>query len=63
MITITLEAIIAHENILQAQVMRGNPALERALERLTRIKYENMAFIGFQVWTMAMALDAVRLFA
>ncbi|KAI8329122.1 hypothetical protein BC941DRAFT_487985 [Chlamydoabsidia padenii] len=38
--------------------MQHNSSLTRALERLTRIKYENMAFIGFQIWAMFMVLDA-----
>ena len=34
----------------------------RAADRLGRIKWENIAFMGFQVWFLGMALDAVRFF-
>lgn len=34
----------------------------RAADRLGRIKWENIAFIGFQVWFLGMALDAVKYF-
>lgn len=36
-----------------------NTAIHAALSRLNRIKWENIAFIGFQVWFVGMAFDAV----
>lgn len=35
-----------------------NTAIHAALSRLNRIKWENIAFIGFQVWFVGMAFDA-----
>lgn len=34
----------------------------RARDRLDRIKWENIAFMGFQVWFLSMAIDAVKWF-
>jgi hypothetical protein len=31
----------------------------RAADRLGRIKWENIAFVGFQFWFLGMAFDAV----
>ena len=34
--------------------------ISAAIDRLTRIKWENIAFIGFQFWFVGMSLDAVK---
>lgn len=34
-------------------------AINAAVDRLTRIKWENIAFIGFQCWFVGMSFDAV----
>lgn len=69
---IVLQATIAYHNT--AQVNRGlesdaiqsydlngaeQEAITDAIERLRRIKWENIAFIGFQFWFVGMSLDAV----
>ncbi|CAO3652547.1 unnamed protein product [Cunninghamella echinulata] len=56
-IIIALEAVIASQNALQANEARNRYEVN-AFERLNRIKWENVAFIGFQVWTICMVLDA-----
>lgn len=33
--------------------------IDSARDRLDRIKWENVAFIGFQIWFVGMAFDAV----
>jgi hypothetical protein len=35
----------------------------RAADRLSRIQWENIAFIGFHIWFLGMAVDAVSLFS
>lgn len=35
-------------------------AIDLAVGRLKRIKWENIAFIGFQCWFVGMSFDAVR---
>ncbi|ORX61400.1 hypothetical protein DM01DRAFT_1316117 [Hesseltinella vesiculosa] len=55
-ILVVLEAAIASENVLQSQLVPDTNTA--ALERLNRIKWENIAFIGLQVWVMSMAVDA-----
>jgi hypothetical protein len=60
LIIIALEAVIATQNSSQAKETQGQSGLANALERLTRIKWENVAFIGFQIWAIFMVLDAVR---
>ncbi|KAI8331849.1 hypothetical protein BC941DRAFT_359814, partial [Chlamydoabsidia padenii] len=57
-IIITLEAVIATQNSSQANETKNQSGLANALERLTRIKWENVAFIGFQIWAIFMVLDA-----
>lgn len=37
----------------------AHDGIQAALSRLNRIKWENIAFIGFQVWFVGMAFDAV----
>lgn len=69
---IALQATIAYYNT--AQVNRGletdaiqsydlddseQEAITDAIERLRRIKWENIAFIGFQFWFVGMSFDAV----
>lgn len=36
--------------------------LTSAIDRLKRIKWENIAFIGFQVWFVGMSFDAASIF-
>lgn len=60
LIIIALEAVIATQNSSQAKETQNQSGLANALERLTRIKWENVAFIGFQIWAIFMVLDAVR---
>jgi hypothetical protein len=70
---IVLQATIAYYNT--AQVNKGLEsdavqtyhlsddevnAIADAIERLRRIKWENIAFIGFQFWFVGMSFDAVR---
>ncbi|KAG0164918.1 hypothetical protein DFQ28_003251 [Apophysomyces sp. BC1034] len=71
---VTLQAIICSQNSIQAATLTGNRKLADAMktagdspveiialsaaDRLGRIKWENIAFIGFQVWFAVMALDA-----
>ncbi|CAO3590672.1 unnamed protein product [Absidia cylindrospora] len=57
-IIIALEAVIATQNTSQARLTQNDSLLAEALERLTRIKWENVAFIGFQIWAIFMVLDA-----
>ncbi|ORZ14549.1 hypothetical protein BCR42DRAFT_329606 [Absidia repens] len=57
-IIIALEAVIATQNTSQAKLTQSDSFLTEALERLTRIKWENVAFIGFQIWAIFMVLDA-----
>lgn len=37
--------------------------ISAAVDRLKRIKWENIAFIGFQFWFVGMSFDAVSLCA
>ncbi|KAI9299442.1 hypothetical protein BJ944DRAFT_172376 [Cunninghamella echinulata] len=62
-IIIALEAVIASQNVFQANETRNSSSTSGgvktdAFDRLYRIKWENVAFIGFQVWTICMVLDA-----
>ncbi|CAO3650752.1 unnamed protein product [Cunninghamella blakesleeana] len=61
-IIIALEAAIASQNTSQAYVTKNSSHTSQenkdAFNQLNRIKWENIAFIGFQVWTMCMVLDA-----
>jgi len=71
---ITLQASICSQNTLQADLLpdiADNSSLLssttssadtipiRAKDRLGRIKWENIAFMGFQAWFFGMAVDAV----
>ena len=71
-VIIALQASICSQNTLQANLLpdskstlldslTNNASLiqYRAKDRLDRIKWENIAFIGFQVWFFGMAVDAV----
>ncbi|CDH54660.1 hypothetical protein RO3G_11563 [Lichtheimia corymbifera JMRC:FSU:9682] len=73
LIIIILQALICSQNTLQAaylpepsevnvlySTINGNDAKipEQAADRLGRIKWENLAFIGFQVWFLGMVFDA-----
>ncbi|GAA5795542.1 hypothetical protein EDC94DRAFT_596445 [Helicostylum pulchrum] len=68
---IILQATIAYFNTaqinkgLQSDEIAGYPltvteaeSISQAINRLGRIKWENIAFIGFQCWFVAMAFDA-----
>ncbi len=72
-IIVALQAAICSQNTLQAALLPeidstllnsavdGTSAIPlRAKDRLGRIKWENIAFIGFQAWFFGMAVDAVR---
>lgn len=69
---ICLQAAICSENTQQANLLpQSNSTLLdsttsdastiplRAKDRLDRIKWENIAFMGFQAWFFGMAVDAV----
>lgn len=73
-IIIALQAAICSQNTLQANILPESPSklLDsttnsesklhlRAKDRLDRIKWENIAFMGFQFWFFSMAVDAVSL--
>ena len=69
---VVLQAAICYQNTQQANLL---PEIDtsallskttisdtipmRAKDRLGRIKWENIAFMGFQVWFFGMAVDAV----
>ncbi|KAI9363168.1 hypothetical protein BD770DRAFT_380933 [Pilaira anomala] len=70
-IIIALQASICSQNTLQANIFPESPSklLDsttnsesklhlRAKDRLDRIKWENIAFMGFQFWFFSMAVDA-----
>lgn len=75
-IIIALQASICYLNTYQANLLpepTSNSAMTanstkndwipvRAADRLGRIKWENIAFMGFQVWFLGMAFDAVSAF-
>jgi hypothetical protein len=46
-------------NILAATTTDPNMIPLSAADRLSRIKWENIAFIGFQIWFFGMTVDAV----
>lgn len=48
-------------NVLQSS-SNNEMIPEKAAYRLGRIKWENIAFIGFQFWFFGMAVDAVSPF-
>jgi hypothetical protein len=74
-IIIALQASICYLNTYQANLLpepTSDSAMTasstkdswipvRAADRLGRIKWENIAFMGFQVWFLGMALDAVSI--
>lgn len=74
-IIIALQAAICYLNTYQAHLLpepTTNSVLTasstnddylplRAADRLGRIKWENIAFMGFQVWFLGMAFDAVSM--
>ncbi|KAG0764284.1 hypothetical protein G6F22_018259 [Rhizopus arrhizus] len=67
---VTLQAAICVQNSLEADQLpsvdsnvllsSSNNAMipQRAAYRLGRIKWENIAFMGFQFWFLGMAIDA-----
>ncbi|KAI8096167.1 uncharacterized protein BX664DRAFT_274055 [Halteromyces radiatus] len=68
---VVIQLIICSQNTLQANMLpytSTNSAMtfstdssyipEMAADRLGRIKWENIAFVGFQVWFVGMAFDA-----
>jgi hypothetical protein len=71
---IVLQAVIAYYNTAQVSKGLESDALDdqyslsyeeendinAAIDRLKRIKWENIAFIGFQCWFVGMSFDAVR---
>lgn len=48
------------DNVLTASSTKYDWIPVRAADRLGRIKWENIAFIGFQVWFIGMVFDAVK---
>lgn len=71
---IGLQAAICSQNTLEADLLpkssTGSKLLDstttdsseihvQAKDRLDRIKWENIAFMGFQAWYFGMAVDAV----
>ena len=73
---ITLQALICSQNTLQADLLpesadysnilssttsNADTIPVKAKDRLGRIKWENIAFMGFQAWFFGMAVDAVRM--
>jgi hypothetical protein len=74
LIIIALQATICYLNTSEARLLpatttgsaltanstQGDWIPVRAADRLGRIKWENIAFIGFQVWFLGMAFDAVK---
>lgn len=75
-IVIALQAVICYLNTYEAKLLpqpTTTSALtanstqddwipQRAADRLGRIKWENIAFMGFQIWFLGMAFDAVKCF-
>ncbi|KAI9322195.1 hypothetical protein BX666DRAFT_2057229 [Dichotomocladium elegans] len=57
-VIIILQAFICSQNTLQASLLPEPTEDSRAADRLGRIKWENLAFIGFQVWFLGMVFDA-----
>ncbi|KAI7864337.1 hypothetical protein BDF14DRAFT_1835325 [Spinellus fusiger] len=68
-IIIILQALICYQNTLQVSVLPAANTTNKQLsdieliasnaaDRLSRIKWENISFIGFQLWFLGMALDA-----
>lgn len=71
---VALQAAICSQNTLQADLLpeakdtsvlssttsNADTIPMQANDRLGRIKWENIAFIGFQLWFFGMAVDAVR---
>ncbi|RCH78127.1 hypothetical protein CU098_004883, partial [Rhizopus stolonifer] len=68
---VTLQAFICYENTIQANLLpsfdtsvlssttTGSDTIPaRARDRLGRIKWENIAFMGFQAWFFGIAVDA-----
>ena len=74
LIIVALQAAICYLNTYQANLLpepTTDSALTasstpndlipiRAADRLGRIKWENIAFMGFQVWFLGMVFDAVK---
>lgn len=70
---IVLQTIICSQNTLEANLLPQSNNTDVLLSRITttdtiplkandrlgRIKWENIAFIGFQLWFFGMAVDAV----
>ncbi|KAI7883642.1 hypothetical protein K492DRAFT_175272 [Lichtheimia hyalospora FSU 10163] len=48
----------SYSHSINDHTMDANDGIQAALSRLNRIKWENIAFIGFQVWFVGMAFDA-----
>jgi hypothetical protein len=58
----TLQANLLPEydtNVLSSTTTSTDTIPIRAKDRLGRIKWENIAFMGFQAWFFGMAVDAV----
>lgn len=68
-VIIILQSFIAVENTQEILPLTDAPLTDQynstnqglAEDRFTRIKWENIAFIGFQAWFLGMAFDAVCL--
>ncbi|KAI7864808.1 hypothetical protein BDF14DRAFT_1830709 [Spinellus fusiger] len=72
-VIVILQSLICYQNARQANllperttdnaldssdVLLAIDVIQAAADRLSRIKWENIAFIGFQFWFVAMVLDA-----
>ncbi|KAG0174316.1 hypothetical protein DFQ28_006769 [Apophysomyces sp. BC1034] len=62
-IIIALQVAICYQNTLQARILNNSPNkysdfMTTAIARFHEIKWENVAFIGFQVFFFGMACDA-----
>jgi hypothetical protein len=67
-IVVGIQAAIAYENSTESKkiiVSNVDQLLQDdgyANERFDRMRWENIAFCGYQIWFCAMAYDSVRLF-
>jgi hypothetical protein len=58
---IAIQAAIAYDNTDELKSLLGTPFgdIDQGAERFNRMRWENIAFCGFQLWFCAMAFDAV----
>ncbi|KAM3578879.1 hypothetical protein VKS41_008672 [Umbelopsis sp. WA50703] len=60
-VVIAIQAAIAYENTTESKNLANSSIADSSdgAERFDRMRWENIAFIGFQVWFSAMALDGI----